>query len=477
MNLDDIDIASPDSYQRGVPHEQFALLRREAPVFRHREANGPGFWALARHEDIVRVARDPDTFRQSPALFIEDLPAGNLRDSPDVMINMDPPRHARFRALVSRGFTPRIIRRLEDRVREVVTELIDAIAARGRADFGREFASELPMRIILDLMGVPREEQPAVLDFSLRFFGALDPEYQGAPQDLDALLRDMEAVAHRLAGERRRDPKDDMLTQLVSAEVDGEKLSDSQIGGFFRLLLSAGHDTTKNLLCNGMQTLIENPAERRLLREDPRLIPSGVEEMLRFTPSVLYFRRNASRDTEIHGQQIVAGDKVVLQYVSGNRDEAVFPDPDRFDVRRTPNDHLSFGQGAHFCLGASLARLEARVAFEEILRRLPDLELAGPVARIRSNWILGFKSMPVGFTRRRSSASGVAARRSAAAADAMRTAGSPGSGSRALTGNSNRLSRRGFLAGASNAVLSAPRARCCARSRDLPFSVSGTDER
>src|SRR5215470_444997 len=227
MTLDEIDIADPEAYLGGVPHEQFALLRREAPVFRHREANGPGFWAITRHEDIVRVARDPATFGQAPALFIEDLPAGNLRDSPDVMINMDPPRHTRFRALVSRGFTPRIIQRLESRVREVVTELIDAFAARGTADFVGEFASELPMRIILELIGVPREEQPAVLDFSMRFFGALDPEYEGRPQDLDALMRSIEAVAHRLAEERRREPRDDMLSQLVSAEVDGQKLSDA----------------------------------------------------------------------------------------------------------------------------------------------------------------------------------------------------------------------------------------------------------
>ena len=398
MTLNDIDIANPDVYVGGVPHSQFALLRREAPVFRHREANGPGFWALTRHEDIVRVARDPATFSQAPSLFIEDLPAGNLRDSPDVMINMDPPRHTRFRALVSRGFTPRIIQRLEGRVRGVVTELIDVFAARGTADFVRDLASELPMRIILELMGVPREEQATVLDFSMRFFGALDPEYEGGPQDLDALMRGIEAVAEHLAEEHRREPKDDMLSQLVSATVDGQKLSNTEIGGFFRLLLGAGHDTTKNLLSNGTRTLIEHPTERRRLQEDPALIPGAVEEMLRFTPSVLYFRRNAARDTELRGKKIAAGDKVVLWYVSGNRDEEVFRDPDTFDVRRSPNDHLSFGGGGHFCLGASLGRLEARVAFEEILRRLPDLEVAGPVVRVRSNWILGVKSMPVRFT-------------------------------------------------------------------------------
>jgi cholest-4-en-3-one 26-monooxygenase len=278
---------------------------------------------------------------------------------------------------------------LEGHVREVVTELIDSFAVRDADDFVQELASRLPMRIILELVGVPREEQPAVLDFSIRFFGALHPEYEGGPQDLDALMRDIEAVAHHLAEERRREPKDDMLSQLVSAEVDGQKLGNTETAGFFRLLLSAGHDTTKNLLTNGMLTLIEHPAERCLLQEDPGLIAVALEEMLRFTPSVLYFHRNAARDTELRGQKISAGDKVVLWYVSGNRDEDVFRDPDTFDVRRTPNDHLSFGRGGHFCLGAALSRLEARVAFEEILRRLPDFELAGPVVRVRSNWVLG----------------------------------------------------------------------------------------
>ncbi|MCC6557384.1 MAG: cytochrome P450 [Polyangiaceae bacterium] len=398
MTLDDIDIADPDAYLAGVPHGQFALLRREAPVFWHREADGPGFWALTRHEDIARVSRDLATFTQAPSIFIEDMPPGNLRDSPDVIINMDPPRHTRFRGLVSKGFSPRMIQGLEGRVREVVTELIDAFAGRGSADFVGELATELPMRVILDLVGVPREEQPVVLDYSTRFFGALDPEYQGAPQDLNTLMQSMDAVAHRLAEERRRAPKDDMLTLLVNAEVDGERLSYGEIGGFFRMLLSAGHDTTKTLLSHGMLTLIEHPAARRRLQESPALIPGAVEEMLRFTPPVLYFRRNAARDTEIRGQEIAAGDKVVLWYVSGNRDEAVFRAPDTFDIRRTPNEHLSFGCGPHFCLGASLARLEARVAFEELLRRLPDLELAGPVVRVRSNWVLGIKSMPVRFT-------------------------------------------------------------------------------
>jgi cholest-4-en-3-one 26-monooxygenase len=398
MTLDDIDIGNPDAYVGGVPHDQFAFLRRHAPVFRHREANGPGFWAITRHADVVRISRDPATFTQAPSLFIEDLPPGNLRDHPDVMINMDPPRHTRFRALVSKGFTPRVIQHLEGRIREVVTDLIDAFAGRGTVDFVSGFASELPLRIILELVGVPREDQAQMLEFSTRFFGALDPDYQGGPVDLETIMLNMHSAAHRLAEARRREPKDDMLSALMAAEVDGQKLSYAEFGGFFRLLLSAGHDTTKNLLSNGLLALIEHPGERRRLLAAPSLIPSAVEEMLRFAPSAFYFRRSAARDTEVRGQKIAAGDKVVLWYAAANRDEEVFRDPDTFDVGRTPNEHLTFGVGTHYCLGPALARLEARVAFEELLRRLPDVELAGPVTRLRSNWIHGVKSMPVRFT-------------------------------------------------------------------------------
>jgi cytochrome P450 len=398
MNLDDIDISNPDAYINGVPHHQFAFLRRHAPVFRHREANGPGFWAITKHADVVRISRDPATFTQAPSVFIEDLPPGNMRDHPDVMINMDPPRHTRFRALVSKGFSPRIVERLEGRVREVVTDLIDGFAARGEVDFVSAFANELPMRVILELVGVPREDHAEVLDFSTRFFGALDPEYQGGPENMEVLMHNMEATAHRVAEARRREPGEDLMSALVTAEVDGHKLGYSEIGGFFRLILAAGHDTTKNLLSNGLLALIEHPAERRRLLAEPSLIPSAVEEMLRYAPSAFYFRRNASRDTEIRGQKIAAGDKVVLWYVAANRDEEVFADPDTFDVGRKPNDHVAFGIGTHYCLGPSLARLEARVAFEELLRRLPDMELAGSPARLRSNWIHGIKSMRVRFT-------------------------------------------------------------------------------
>jgi cholest-4-en-3-one 26-monooxygenase len=217
--------------------------------------------------------------------------------------------------------------------------------------------------------------------------------------DFQTLLYNMELTAHRLAEARRNQPqKDDMLSALMAAEIDGERLSFGEFGGFFRLILSAGHETTKSLLSNGLLALITYPNERQRLLADPALIPTAVEEMFRFAPSVYYLRRNPTRDVEICGQKIPAGDKVVLWHVSGNRDEEVFADPDTFDVGRTPNEHLAFGAGPHYCLGAALGRLEARIAFEELLRRLPDIELNGPVTRLRSNIFHGIKSMPIRFT-------------------------------------------------------------------------------
>jgi cholest-4-en-3-one 26-monooxygenase len=399
MNLADVDILNPDVYLAGAPHECFALLRREAPVFWHKEPGGRGFWAVTRHADVARVSRDSAIFRSGDGLFIEDFAPGDLRNSPDIMILMDPPKHGRFRTLVSKGFMPRIIQRMETHVRSLMTRLIDAVVARDHCDFARELAGNLPLQVILEMVGIPPNDQPQMLDWTRRFFGTQDPEYRSEGEDINELMMSIFSYAAKLAEERRHTPRDDMMSLLVTAEVNGERLTYEEIGGFFNLLLNAGFDTTSNLITNGMLSLIQNPEERRRLVEDPSLIPCAVEEMLRFTPPVYYFRRTATQDTELRGERIKKGDKVVLWYVSANRDEAVFPNPDSFEVGRAPNEHLSFGVGEHFCLGAALARLEARVAFEELLRRLPDMELAGPVVRLRSNWVSGIKAMPVRFTK------------------------------------------------------------------------------
>jgi len=272
------------------------------------------------------------------------------------------------------------------------------VARRGECDFVSEVAAELPLQVIAEMMGVPLEERQMVFDWSNRLIGFDDPEFQTSQDDGKAAATEMFAYANQLASERVRCPKDDLVSILMHSEVEGEKLTELEFDLFFILLAVAGNETTRNLISGGMCALSENPAERARLRQNPDLLPSAVEEMLRWVSPVMHFRRTATHDIDLHGQKIREGDKVVLWYISANRDAAVFPDPDRFDVGRTPNDHLAFGLGTHFCLGNNLARLEIRVMFEEILRRLPDLELAGPVRRLRSAFINGIKEMPVHFT-------------------------------------------------------------------------------
>lgn len=392
MVLADIDIASPDLYLAGVPHDRFERLRREAPVFWHREQDGRGFWAITRHADAVRVMSDPALFSsERGGIWIEEYPPDDIRSSRDLLVDMDPPKHTRYRALVSKGFVPRLIQAMEPLARRIIGEAIDRVEARGECELVSELAGALPLRIILDLLGVPDEDQAKVSEWALRFLLAAD-----RPQEeVLALVNDMMAYAQRLAEDRRARPRDDTLSALMAAEVDGEKLSYMEFGLFFSLLLSAGIVTANHLIAQGMLTLLERPEDLRRLTADPSLIPGAVEEMLRFTPPVSYMRRTAARDTEIRGQRIAEGDKVVAWIVSANRDEEVFADPHRFDIGRGQSEHLSFGRGPHFCLGASLARLEARVFFEEVLRRLPGMELGGEVTRLRSNWILGLEQVPV----------------------------------------------------------------------------------
>ncbi|AKT42627.1 cytochrome P450 [Chondromyces crocatus] len=392
MELADIRIADPDLYLTGVPHDRFERLRREAPVFWHEEEGGTGFWAITRHADAIQVISDAKRFSSARGgIWLEDYPPDDLRSNRDGLITLDPPRQTRYRGLVSKGFVPRLMQAIEPHAREIVTAMIDRVEERGSGDFVSELAGDLPLRIILQLLGIPLEDRAQVAAWAYQFLLAADKP----KEEVEALVRDLVGYAARLAEERRASPRDDMLSVLMEGELDGEKLSSFEFGLFFSLLLSAGTVTTHQLIAQGMLTLLERPETQRRLEEDPSLIPSAVEEMLRFVPSVGYMRRTATCDTEIQGQRIAEGDKVVAWLVSANRDEEVFPDAQTFDVTRSPNEHLSFGRGPHFCLGATLARLEARVAFEEILRRLPGMQLAGPVQRMRSNWLMGLTHLPV----------------------------------------------------------------------------------
>jgi cholest-4-en-3-one 26-monooxygenase len=398
--LAEVDLLNPDNFVDGVPHHFFKLLRREAPVYHHPEPDGPGFWVLSKYEDIVTVSMDSATFSSwRGGTNIHDVPDDSLGFVRMIMLNMDPPQHTQYRRLVSKGFTPKIVQAMEPRVRTTANEIIDRVARRGECDFVADVAAELPLQVILELMGVPVEDRHLVFDWSNRMIGFDDPEFQTSPEDGRAAATEMFMYANQLASERKRSPQADVISTLMRAELDGEALTEMEFDAFFVLLSVAGNETTRNLISGGMLALIEHPEQRDKLLADPDLIPAAVDEMLRWVTPVIYFRRTVTRDTELGGQRIREGDKVVMYYGSGNRDEDVFPDGDRFNVSRDPNPHITFGPGgAHFCLGASLARLEIRVMFEELLRRLTDIESAGPVKRLRSNFIAGIKQMPVHFT-------------------------------------------------------------------------------
>ncbi len=400
MRLAEIDVYDLDAYTRAVPHDGFRLLRTEAPVYFHPEPGGRGFWAITRYADVHAISRDPASFSSHRGgTNIPDYQPSDLSVIQLMMINMDPPQHAKYRKLARMGFTPRMVNKIEPAIRRAATEIIDRVLAGGECDFVRSISAELPLMVLCDILGVPRADRAKLFDWSNRLIGFDDPEFQTSIEDAKQAAAEVWMYANQLAAARQAAAPDaDLVSALVHAQVDGEKLTEMEIGCFFLLVSVAGNETTRNLISGGMLTLLEHPEEKARLLRDPSLVPSAVEEMLRWISPVMHFRRTATRDVELRGQTIKEGDKVVLYYISANRDEEVFPDAHRFDVGRTPNDHLAFGAGEHFCLGASLARIEIRVMFEELLRRLPDVQLAGPVRRLRSNFINGWKEIPVRFT-------------------------------------------------------------------------------
>jgi cholest-4-en-3-one 26-monooxygenase len=399
VQLKDVDLNNPDNFVVQVPHEMLTTLRREAPVYWHEEAGGPGYWAVTRHPDVVAVNKDNLTFSSHRlGTFIWEQEPEMLEQQRLMMLNMDPPLHTRYRLLVNRGFTPRTVSQLEARVRQLTNEVLDRVCERGECDFVTEISAELPLQVIAEMLGVPKADRHLVFDWSNRMIGQDDAEYQiGQAPELAAM--ELYAYFNALAQQRRIDPKQDLITALINAEVDGEKLSELELDMFFLLLSVAGNETTRNLISHGALALMEFPDQRAKLLANPDLIPTAVEEMLRWASPVMYFRRTATKDTTVGSQPVKEGDKVVIWYISANRDERVFADPFTFDVTRSPNEHVAFGGGGpHFCLGANLARLEIRVMFEELLRRVPDFELNGAPARLRSNFINGIKHLPITFS-------------------------------------------------------------------------------
>jgi cholest-4-en-3-one 26-monooxygenase len=436
-----IDVSNPDNFADGFPHDFFNELRTTEPVYWHEGDvfGGPGYWIVSKHEDVQWVSKNPNLFASGFGNQIEDPIPGQLEVARS-MITMDPPDQARHRKLVSRGFTPSTIANMETKTRSRVVSILDAVAARGQCDFVLDIAAELPLQVIADLLGVPQTDRHQLFDWSNQMLGAEDPDYKteasastnGLVADLDpriaadieskidpaftarinatiegdgesAQARSIAAGAQmfqyslQLAQKRLANPGDDLVSDLLRGEVDGEKLDMVEFASFFILLAIAGNETTRNLISHGLLLLLEHPDQLAALRADPSLLPGAVEEMLRFRPTVMYFRRTAMQDCEIRNVRIKKGEKVTLWYPSANRDADVFDDPNRFDISRHPNEHLAFGHGQHFCLGASLARMEVRVMFEELLTRFDDIALSGEVRLLRSHFIDGIKSIPIRF--------------------------------------------------------------------------------
>jgi cholest-4-en-3-one 26-monooxygenase len=385
----------------GVPHHWFRLLRQEAPVYWHPEPGNPrgGFWTVTGYHDCVTVNRDWEHFSSAKrsALFA-DMDDDALAQQQLMMLNMDPTMHTRYRRLVNHGFTPKLVRDLEQQIVEYADGIIDAVCERGTADFVEEISAELPLLVIAELLGVPQEDRRMVFEWSNRMIGSEDPEYQLEGVDPGESAMQVFSYAEELAANRRLAPRQDLVSVLLQAEVEGEKLDQLELDLFFLLLIVAGNETTRNLMSGAMTAFFDHPDQWELLRQDRSLLAPAVEEMLRYVTPVMHFRRTATMDHELGGQKIQEGDKVVFWHTSANRDESVFTDPDAFDIARRPNNHIAFGGGGpHFCLGANLARMEIMVMFDRLLDRIPDIRLDGEVQRLRSNFINGTKHIPVAF--------------------------------------------------------------------------------
>jgi cholest-4-en-3-one 26-monooxygenase len=416
----EINLIDADLYQRGgPPYEQFSWLRAHAPVYWH--ANGgadgwPGFWAVTRHEDIAYLSRHPEIFSSARRLVVfGEVPEPGAAMQRLMMLNMDPPQHTRQRAFVNRGFTPRMIGRLEGHITQICRDLIGGVLSRGgansggvvrggvvrgRADFVTDIAAPLPLQVICELVGAPPEDRDRIYQLSNHLVGADVPEFQSPTgQRLQhAAALEIYSYAGQLAERRRAKPEDDIVTRLLQPNEAGEVLTDDEFDIFFLLLTVAGNETTRNAASGGMLAFFEHPEQWQRLVDNPDLIPAAAEEIVRWVSPVNLFRRTATRDIELSGQRIAEGDKVVVFYASANRDEDVFLRPDEFDAGRDPNPHVGFGGGGpHFCLGKHLAVLELRVLLRTLTELMPCIRPDGEAARLRSNFINGIKHMPVRF--------------------------------------------------------------------------------
>jgi cytochrome P450 len=401
LTLDEINLASFDFWLRDDVHGALARLRRERPVAWHEHRDsGKGFWSLTRYDDVAAATRDWETFSSAYGIqAMTDPEDSQMLTAVRSMISTDPPKHTKLRSVVNRGFTPKMVARSEDAVRRRAREIVDAIAPKGEIEFVSEVAAVLPVAIICDMMGVPEPDRPRLLDATNRLLAGGDPEYGGTLDSLRQAAGELRDYGLWLGKSRLERPENDLTTTLVHAEIDGEAMPPQDLGPFFLLLVAAGNETTRTAISHGLWAFTQFPDQkRRWLSDLDGHATTAAEEIVRWASPVMHMRRTLTRDTTFAGVEMRQGDKVAMWYISANRDEAYFPDPYRFDVTRTPNEQGGFGTGgAHFCLGAHLARREVIVMFTELFNRLPDIEATGKPERLRSNFIHGIKRLPAAF--------------------------------------------------------------------------------
>lgn len=401
------NIVDPDVYVNGVPHATFKRLRDEDPVSWCNEKEGSGFWAVTRYDDILTASHNTQVFSSAHGIRLEEMSEEEL-NARRTMMEIDPPEHTNYRRMVQPPFTYREVSAVEGGIRLLARAVIDDLGQREEFDFVDDVARQLPMRMLGKLLGIPDSDGPWLLKQGDALIGNTDPEFTSHPVGLvntdpyrlmpfrSPVSQQLFAYAEKQAELRRTNPTDDMISRLLRPKRDGEPLSEHEFKNFFTLLVAAGNDTTRYSMAAGMLALIEHPEQLSELREDRSLVTSATEEILRWGTVTMHFRRTAMQDTELGGSRIRKGDKVLLLFISGDYDERQFPDPFHFDIRRAPNEHLAFGlKSPHKCIGEHLARVEIRMLLEELLPRLADVRLNGPVERLRSNFISGIKHLPL----------------------------------------------------------------------------------
>lgn len=396
--IDQIDLTDASVWEKAAPHDWLDQLRSEDPVHWHPESDGPGFWALTRHDDVRRVSTSPKEFSSwvgGPLRL--DPPDDGLDQVRMVIIGMDPPDHHSFRSIVSKAFTPKMIKQLEESLHAETKRVIGELRDKNRCEFVSEVAARIPMWSISELMGVPEADRQRLYELSHSLIDDQDPEVAPTPETSMEASIEIYGYASEMAARERENPTGSLTSKLLEAEVDGRKLDDLEFTLFFMFLIVAGNETTRTATSHGLLTLLDHPEAMQRLVDDPSLMPGAVEEILRWEPPIHHFRRTATTDVELGGKTIAEGDKVIMWYAGSNRDPSVFDDPHTFDIDRSPNPQQSFGIGEHFCLGANLARMSLRLLFTELLATVENIQLVEPERRLHSNLINGIKEMQISY--------------------------------------------------------------------------------